>query len=110
MKLFLATDALDDVQWATARGWCDGVVLPDAALQNAASPSAAVSWLAAFARAVPVPVLVAAADALAHPATGWSRRAPSAGLPTTSCLQCPFTDANALAVRELTRLAASGSR
>lgn len=58
MKLFLATDVVDDVQWATARGWCDGVVLPDAALGLAAARDGAVEWLASFARSVGRPVFV----------------------------------------------------
>ena len=34
MKLFLATDALEDVRWAADRALIDGVVLPDAALRD----------------------------------------------------------------------------
>ena len=59
MKLFLATDTLDDVRWASARALIDGVVLPDAALQGAFSTADSLLWLAEFARAVTIPVFVA---------------------------------------------------
>ncbi|MES2525412.1 MAG: transaldolase family protein [Gemmatimonadota bacterium] len=59
MKLFLATDALDDVQWAGARALIDGVVLPDAALHGAVTEDESISWLSDFARAAVMPVFVA---------------------------------------------------
>lgn len=59
MRLFLATDALDDVRWATARALIDGVVLPDAALHGASTPSESLTWLGDFARAAAMPVFVA---------------------------------------------------
>ncbi len=101
MKLFLATDALDDVQWATARGWCDGVVLPDAALRTAASPEAAVAWLGSFARAVPVPVLVNAAEALSGGGDGLDHARALGRAADNVVLQCPFTDDSALIMRGL---------
>lgn len=110
MKLFLATDALDDVQWADARGWCDGVVLPDAALSAAASPEAAVSWLAGFARAVSIPVLVDAASVLADPEAGATSDEQARALGRAAdnvVLQVPFTADNAAAMRALS---ASGIR
>jgi len=110
VKLFLATDALDDVQWADARGWCDGVVLPDAALSTAATSEAAVSWLASFARAVSIPVLVDAAGALAevvHSSQG-SEQARALGRAAENVvLQVPFTADNAAVMRALS---ASGIR
>jgi transaldolase len=106
VKLFLATDALDDVQWASARGWCDGVVLPDAALRTAATPDAAIAWLAAFARAVATPVLVDGTEVVSR--TGATDAARALGRAADNVvLQCPFTDENALAVRDL---AAAGVR
>ncbi len=65
MRLFLATDALDDVRWATERALIDGVVLPDSALHGASTQEASMTWLADFARAAAMPVFVAldAADA-----------------------------------------------
>ncbi len=104
MKLFLATDALDDVQWADARGWCDGVVLPDAALSTAASPEAAVSWLAGFARAVSIPVLVDAAGVLSdgeEPSTGNERARALGRAGDNVVLQIPFTADNAAVMRAL---------
>lgn len=101
MKLFLATDALDDVHWATVRGWCDGVVLPDAALRTAASPEAAVAWLGSFARAVPVPVLVDATEALNSGEEGLAQVRALGRASDNVVLQCPFTDENALLVRTL---------
>jgi transaldolase len=63
VRLFLATDALEDVRWAGERGVLDGVVLPDDALGRAApgSPARAEreAWLQQFARAVARPVFVA---------------------------------------------------
>ncbi|MEO7520223.1 MAG: transaldolase family protein [Gemmatimonas sp.] len=59
MKLYLATDALDDVRWASERALIDGVVLPDAALQGASSENNSLAWLDEFARAVGMPVFVA---------------------------------------------------
>ena len=107
MKLFLATDAVDDVRWATDRGWCDGVVLPDAALSSAATLDDAVAWLASFARAVAVPVIVDATDALANAADGL-REAQALGRAADNVvLQCTFSDDNARLVRELS---ASGLR
>ena len=58
MRLFLATDALDDVRWATERGLIDGVVLPDAALRGGSSPADSLAWLADFARAAAMPIFV----------------------------------------------------
>ena len=58
MKLFLATDALDDVRWSAERALIDGVVLPDAALRHAESSDAALNWLSEFARAASMPVFV----------------------------------------------------
>lgn len=107
MKLFLATDALDDVQWATARGWCDGVVLPDAALRSAATEEAAVSWLASFARAVPFPVLVDAAETLSHGAAGLDHARALGRAADNVVLQVPFTEDNAVLMRSL---AAGGIR
>lgn len=101
MKLFLATDALDDVQWAAARGWCDGVVLPDDALATASSPEAAVTWLASFARAVPFPVLVDAADIIAR-APDHEEHARALGRAADNVvLQLPFNDASAVLIRSL---------
>jgi transaldolase len=107
VKLFLATDALDDVQWAAARGWCDGVVLPDDALRSAASPEAAVQWLAAFARAVPFPVLVDAADALASGGADEEHVRSLGRAADNVVLQLPFNDEHAARMRGL---AASGIR
>ncbi|HYW31946.1 MAG TPA: transaldolase family protein [Gemmatimonas sp.] len=59
MKLFLATDALDDVKWGAARALVDGVVLPDAALSGGASDEESLAWLSDFARAAVMPVFVA---------------------------------------------------
>jgi transaldolase len=101
VKLFLATDALEDVQWAVARGWCDGVVLPDAALRTASSDEAAVAWLATFARAIPFPVLVDAADALAEGEAGLDRARALGRAADHVVLSLPFTDANAAHVRML---------
>lgn len=101
MKLFLATDALDDVQWAAARGWCDGVVLPDDALRTASSVDAAVAWLASFARAVPFPVLVDAADALSPPNEGDDLLRALGRAADNVVLQLPFTESVAVRMREL---------
>lgn len=59
MKLYLATDALDDVRWAAERGLIDGVVLPDAALRSATAPEDVHVWLSEFTRHVALPVFVA---------------------------------------------------
>ncbi len=107
MKLFLATDALDDVHWASARSWCDGVVLPDAALRTAASPEAAVSWLAGFARAVPFPVLVDASDALSSDESDHAQAHALGRAAENVVLQLPFTEENAAVLRTLS---ASGIR
>jgi len=107
VKLFLATDALDDVQWASARGWCDGVVLPDAALRSAASEDAAVAWLGSFARAVPVPVLVDVADTLALGDSGLEHARALGRAADNVVLQLPFTEDNATIMRTL---AAGGIR
>lgn len=101
MKLFLATDALDDVQWAVARAWCDGVVLPDAALSTAVSDESAISWLATFARAVSVPVLVDAADALTLPGDGLERARALGRAGDHVVLSLPFSDQNAEHMRAL---------
>lgn len=101
MKLFLATDALDDVQWAAARGWCDGVVLPDDALATASSPDAAVTWLASFARAAAFPVLVDGADVLAHAHDGEEQVRALGRAADNVVLQLPFTEASAVRMREL---------
>ncbi len=58
MRLFLATDALDDVRWANDRALIDGVVLPDSALRGATSLEASLAWLGEFARAAAMPVFV----------------------------------------------------
>ena len=58
MRLFLATDALDDVRWANERALIDGVVLPDSALSGAHSADASLTWLGDFARAAAMPVFV----------------------------------------------------
>lgn len=58
MKIFLATDALDDVRWGAERALIDGVVLPDAALRHAESSDAALTWLAEFAHAAAMTVFV----------------------------------------------------
>lgn len=58
MRLFLATDALDDVRWANERALIDGVVLPDSALTGAHSADASLTWLGDFARAAAMPVFV----------------------------------------------------
>lgn len=58
MRLFLATDALDDVRWATERALIDGVVLPDSALSGGHSADASLTWLTDFARAAAMPVFV----------------------------------------------------
>ena len=58
MRLFLATDALDDVRWANERALIDGVVLPDSALSGAHSADASLAWLGDFARAAAMPVFV----------------------------------------------------
>ena len=58
VRLFLATDALDDVRWASTRAMIDGVVLPDAALLGASSSADSLVWLGDFARAVTIPVFV----------------------------------------------------
>lgn len=101
MKLFLATDVLDDVQWAAARGWCDGVLLPDDALRSAASPDAAVEWLAAFARAVPFPVFVNGSDALDAGDDADERLRALARTTDNVVLQLPFGEANAVRIRAL---------
>ncbi len=101
MKLFLATDALDDVHWADTRSWCDGVVLPDAALRTAATPEAAVTWLASFARAVAVPVLVDASDTLTADAPAHEQVRALGRAADNVVLQLPFTEDNAAAMRSL---------
>ncbi len=58
MKLFLATDALDDVRWAHDRCLIDGVVLPDSALRGASSTEASLAWLTDFSRVAAMPVFV----------------------------------------------------
>ncbi|MBL0172500.1 MAG: hypothetical protein IPP90_17660 [Gemmatimonadaceae bacterium] len=90
MKLYLATDALDDVRWAAERALIDGVVLPDAALRDAASPEDAMAWLAEFARAVAMPVFVALAATTAEAAEAEAERLGRAA--DTVVVQMPFTE------------------
>ena len=90
MKLYLATDALDDVRWAAERALIDGVVLPDAALRDATSPGDAMSWLGEFARAVAMPVFVALAATNAEDAEAEAERLGRAA--DTVVIQVPFTD------------------
>jgi transaldolase len=103
VKLFLATDVLEDVHWAAARGWCDGVVLPDDALRSASSPDAAVEWLAAFARAVPMPVFVDGSDAhgIGDDPEAHLRALARAGEQVV--LQLPFDAASAARLRGLSQ-------
>jgi len=101
VKLFLATDVLEDVQWAAARGWCDGVLLPDDALRSATSPEAAVEWLTAFARAAGFPVLVDATDALDAGDAADDRLRALARATDNVVLQLPFNEANAVRIRSL---------
>lgn len=101
MKLFLATDVLEDVQWAAARGWCDGVLLPDDALRSATSPEAAVEWLTAFARAAGFPVLVDATEALDAGDAADDRLRALARATDDVVLQLPFNEANAARIRTL---------
>lgn len=58
MKLYLATDALDDVRWATEGALTDGVVLPDSALTGAHSMDASLASFGDFVRAAAMPVFV----------------------------------------------------
>ncbi len=105
MKLFLATDALDDVRWAAERALIDGVVLPDAALRDAASEADAMAWLAEFARAAAMPVFVSL-----DPSTGDNADAAAERLGRVAdnvVVQLPFSDAH---IALLHRLAESGVR
>lgn len=90
MKLFLATDALDDVRWAAERALIDGVVLPDAALRDATSPEDAHAWLSEFARAVAMPVFVALAATTVEDAEAEAERLGRAA--DTVVVQVPFSD------------------
>jgi transaldolase len=90
VKLFLATDALDDVRWAAERALIDGVVLPDAALRDAASTDEADAWLAEFARAVAMPVFVALAATTVEDAEAEAERLGRAA--DTVVVQVPFSD------------------
>lgn len=103
MKLFLATDVLDDVQWAAARGWCDGVLLPDDALRSAASPDAAVQWLETFARAASFPVFVDGSEALDAGDDADERLRALARTTDNVVLQLPFSEANAVRLRTLSQ-------
>jgi transaldolase len=105
VKLFLATDALDDVRWAAERALIDGVVLPDAALRDATSPEDAMSWLAEFARAVAMPVFVALSASSAEDAAAEAERLGRAA--DTVVIQMPFTEPY---IPLLHRLAQSGVR
>lgn len=105
MKLFLATDALDDVRWAAERALIDGVVLPDAALRDANSPEDAIMWLAEFARAVAMPVFVALSATSAEEADA---EAELLGRTADNVvIQIPFTEPY---IPLLHRLAQSGVR
>ena len=105
MKLYLATDALEDVRWAAQRALIDGVVLPDAALRDAASTEEAMTWLAEFARAVAMPVFVTLAATSAEAAEMEAERLGRAA--DTVVVQIPFTEPY---IPLLHRLAQSGVR
>lgn len=105
MKLYLATDALDDVRWAAERALIDGVVLPDAALRDAASPDEALSWLGEFARAVALPVFVTLSSDTADAAEAEAERLGRAA--DTVVVQMPFTEPY---IPLMHRLAQSGVR
>ena len=105
MKLYLATDALDDVRWAAERALIDGVVLPDAALRDATSPEEAMTWLVEFARAVSMPVFVALSATTAEDAEAEAERLGRAA--DTVVIQMPFAEPH---IPLLHRLAQSGVR
>ena len=105
MKLYLATDALDDVRWAAERALIDGVVLPDAALRDATSPEDAMAWLAEFARAVALPVFVALKATSANEAEAEAEHLGRAA--DTVVVQLPFREPY---IPLLHRLAQSGVR
>lgn len=105
MKLYLATDALDDVRWAAERALIDGVVLPDAALRDAASADEALSWLGEFARAVALPVFVTLSSGTAEAAEAEAERLGRAA--DTVVVQMPFTEPY---IPLMHRLAQSGVR
>lgn len=90
MKLFLATDAVDDVRWATQRALIDGVVLPDSALRGAASTEASLHWLSDFANAVQTPVFVSLDATTAESAAEDAELLGRAG--DQVVIQLPFTE------------------
>ena len=103
MKLYLATDALDDVRWASERALIDGVVLPDTALHGASSNGRSQSWLGDFARAVGMPVFVALDADTADDAEAEAARLGRASEHVV--VQMPFTEPY---IPLMHRLAASG--
>ncbi len=105
MKLYLATDALDDVRWAAERALIDGVVLPDAALRDAPSLADAMAWLAEFARAVAMPTFVALSATSADEAEAEAERL--GRVADGVVVQMPFTEPY---IPLLHRLAQSGVR
>jgi transaldolase len=105
VKLFLATDAVEDVRWAAERALIDGVVLPDAALRDAASNDEAMRWLTEFARAAALPVFVALTATNADDAEAEAERLGRAA--DAVVIQIPFTEPY---IPLLHRLARSGVR
>ncbi len=105
MRLFLATDALDDVRWATTRALIDGVVLPDAALHGAVTPAESHAWLGDFARAAAMPVFVALDAASAELAADEAERL--GRVADHVVVQLPFADPY---IPLMHRLASTGVR
>lgn len=103
MKLFLATDALDDVKWAAARSLVDGVVLPDAALFGGASDEQSLAWLTDFSRAAVMPVFVALPSMSADRAEAEAERLGRAA--DNVVVQLPFAEPY---ITLMPRLVASG--
>lgn len=108
MKVFLASDALDDVRWATARGLIDGVVLPDAALDRAPHDTAD-AWLRQFAYAAGMPVFVAIdrGDRNDEGADAGTLAERLGRTGDNVVVQVPWSDANAAVIH---RLSTSGVR
>jgi len=105
VKLFLATDTLDDVRWASARALIDGVVLPDAVLQGTSSAADSLAWLSEFARAVTIPVFVALDAGSADEAEAEAERLGRAS--ENVVVQLPFAEPY---IPLMHRLAAAGVR
>jgi transaldolase len=101
VKLFLATDTLEDVRWASARALIDGVVLPDAVLADTSADS--LAWLGEFARAVTIPVFIALQAGSADEAEGEAERLGRAS--DNVVVQLPFAEPY---IPLMHRLAATG--